>query len=341
MTRKKGDHWLRASGPGFAVALLVLVIAGGTAGYMLTDGKSPWDAFYMTVLALTTVESPSHLSRTGQAFTVVLLLGGVGAALYTFTLLATVVVEGGLPKRLQRRRQERMLESISDHFIICGYGRIGSIVAQQFRRQRIPYVVIERDADRVHAAIDEGALGVEADASREDVLKRCGIERARGLIAAVGTDAENVYAVLTARVMRPDLFIVGRAETEDATTKLKRAGCDRVISPYQIGAVQMAQTAIRPAVVDFMELAMNADNVELAMEEITIAPASTLANQSIIAANLRGRYGVIVIGIQREDNRMEFNPEPDTSIRPGDKLVVLGRPDSLKRLEIEATGAAS
>ena len=341
MTRKKGDHWLRASGPGFAVALLVLVIAGGTAGYMLTDGKSPWDAFYMTVLALTTVESPSHLSRTGQAFTVVLLLGGVGAALYTFTLLATVVVEGGLPKRLQRRRQERMLESISDHFIICGYGRIGSIVAQQFRRQRIPHVVIERDADRVHAAIDEGALGVEADASREDVLKRCGIERARGLIAAVGTDAENVYAVLTARVMRPDLFIVGRAETEDATTKLKRAGANRVISPYQIGGVQIAQTAIRPAVVDFMELATNSENVELAMEEITVTAASSIANQSIITANLRGRYGVIVIGIQREDNRMEFNPEPDTSIRPGDKLVVLGRPDSLKRLEIEATGAAS
>ena len=189
----------------------------------------------MTVLALTTVESPSHLSRAGQAFTVVLLLGGVGSALYTFTLLATVVFEGGLPKRLQRRRHERMLETISDHFIICGYGRIGSIVAQQFRRQGIPYVVVERSADRVQLAIEEGALGVEADASREDVLKRVGIARARGLIAAVGTDAENVYAVLSARVMRPDLFIIGRAETEDATIKLKRAGANRVISPYQIG----------------------------------------------------------------------------------------------------------
>ena len=129
-----------------------------------------------------------------------LLLSGVGAALYTFTLLATVVVEGGLPKRLQRRRHARMLDTITDHFIICGYGRIGSIVAQQFRRQGIPFVVVERNAERVQAAIEEGALGVEADASREDVLKRVGIERARGLIAAVGTDAENVYAVLSARV---------------------------------------------------------------------------------------------------------------------------------------------
>jgi voltage-gated potassium channel len=171
------------------------------------------------------------------------------------------------------------------------------------------------------------------------VLKRVGIDRARGLIAAVGTDAENVYAVLSARVMRPDLFIVGRAESEDATLKLKRAGADRVISPYQIGAVQMAQTALRPAVVDFMELATSSENLELAMEEIMIAPQSTLANQSILAANLRQRFGVIVVGIQREDGRMTFNPEPDTLIRPGDKLVVLGRPESLKQLETTAAEA--
>jgi voltage-gated potassium channel len=336
LTQIKGDHWFRAQGPSFAVALLFVVIAGGTAGYMLTEHRSAWDAFYATVLALTTVESPRDLSRAGQAFTVVLLLGGVGAALYTFTLLATVVFEGGLPKRLQRRRQERMLDTISDHFIICGYGRIGSIVAHQFRRQNVPYVVVERQAERVQAAIVDGALAVEADASSEEVLTRVGIDRARGLIAAVGTDAENVYAVLSARVMRPDLFIIGRAETDDATQKLKRAGANRVISPYQIGAVQIAQTALRPAVVDFVELATSSENLELAMEEITIGPRSPLANQSILNANLRQRYGVIVVGIQREDRRMEFNPEPETSIRPGDKLVVLGRPESLRRLEVEA-----
>ena len=178
---------------------------------------------------------------------------------------------------------------------------------------------------------------MEADASREDILTRVGIERARGLIAAVGTDAENVYAVLSARVMRPDLFIVGRAETEDATIKLKRAGANRVISPYQIGGVQIAQTALRPAVVDFMELATSSDNLDLAMEQITIATQSPLANRTIVEANLRQRYGVIVVGIQREDSRMEFNPEPDTAIRPGDKLVVLGRPESLKQLDTDAS----
>ena len=210
------------------------------------------------------------------------------------------------------------------------------IVARQFRRQQIPYVVVERDPGRVQAATDDGGLSVEADASREDVLKRVGLDRARGLIAVVGTDAENVYAVLSARVMRPDLFIVSRAETDDATLKLKRAGADRVISPYQIGGMQIAQTAVRPAVVDFVELATSADNIELAMEEITIAGRSPFANASLVDANLRQRYGVIVVGIQREDRRMEFNPEPDTRMQAGDKLVVLGRPDSLKRLEAAA-----
>jgi voltage-gated potassium channel len=317
-----------------------LVTLAGTAGYMAIEGWSAWDAFYMSVITITTVgyREIHPMSRAGEVLTVVVLTVGVGAALYTFTLLATLVVEGGLPDRLQQRRTQRMLERIKDHFIICGYGRIGSTVAQQFHRQSVPYVVIERDAERLHRAIDDGALAVEADASREEVLKRVGIDRARGLIAAVGTDAENVYAVLTARVLRPDLFIIGRAETEDATIKLKRAGADRVISPYQIGAVQIAQTALRPAVVDFVELATGTDNLELAMEQVTVAPQSRLANQSILEANLRQRYGVIVVGIQRADQRMEFNPEPDTPIRARDKLVVLGHPDSLKKLETEATG---
>jgi voltage-gated potassium channel len=338
VTVTQGDRWFRPQGPAFAVALLVLIIAGGTVGYVVIEGWSAWDAFYMTIITVTTVgyKEVHDLSRAGEALTVAVLISGVGAALYTFTLLATVVVEGGLPKHLQNRRHQRMLETVRDHFIICGYGRIGSIVARQFRRQNIPYVVVERSIERVQTAIEEGALGIEADASREEVLKRVGIDRARGLIAVVGTDAENVYAILSARVLRPDLFIIGRAETEDATIKLKRAGADRVISPYQIGAVQIAQTALRPAVVDFVELATSADNIELAMEQITIAPQSTFVSQSILDASLRQQYGVIVVGIQRQDTRMEFNPAPDTTIQPGDKLVVLGRPDSLRRLEVDA-----
>jgi voltage-gated potassium channel len=325
-------------GPSTAIALLASVIVGGTIGYVLIEGWSVWDAFYMTVITVTTVgyKEVHDLSRVGQAFTVVLLLGGVGAALYTFTFLATAIVEGGLPKRLQRRRLYHMLETIRDHFIVCGYGRIGAIVTDQFRRQGIRFVIVERDTVRARAALTLGMLVVEADATREEVLKEAGIDRARGLIAAVGTDAENVYTVLSARVLNPSLFIVGRAEGEDSVLKLERAGANRVISPYQIGAMQMAQTALRPTVVDFVALATNAENFELSMEEITIGKGSPLAGQSLINANLRQRFGVVVVAIQRDDRRMEFNPEPEATMLEGDKLVVLGRPESLKSLELEA-----
>lgn len=327
-----------AQRPTLAALLLTAVIAGGTFGYVAIEGWEPWESLYMTVITVTTVgyKEIRPLSRAGEAFTMVLLFLGVGTALYTFTLIATTIVEGGLPARLQWRRRERMLETLKEHYIICGYGRIGSTVARQFKRERVPFVILERDPARYQSALDDGFLAIDADASREDVLRRAGIDRARGLIAVVGTDAENVYAVLSARGLAPSLFIVGRAETDDAVTKLKRAGANRVISPYQIGAVQIAQTALRPAVVDFVELATSSENLELAIEEIPVSAASALANHSILEANLRQRYGVIVVGIQREDRKMEFNPEPDTAIRAGDTLVVLGRPDSLKRLEAEA-----
>ena len=322
----------------FAVALLAAVVLFGTLGYMVIEGWSAWDAFYMSAITITTVgyREVHELSFYGQVWTVLLLFSGVGSTLYVFTLLATVVVEGGLPLRLQKRRQAKMLTLIKDHFIVCGYGRIGSIIAAQLQQHNVPFVVIERDPARLQAAMMDGLLAVQADASHEDVLKRVGIDNARGLIAAVGTDAENVYTVLSARVLRPDLFIVGRAESEDATRKLMRAGANRVVSPYHIGAVQMAQTAIRPAVVDFMTLATSSDNLELAMEEISVLPTSSLVSKSLLDADLRHRFGVIVVAIQRQDRRMDFNPEPDTAILAWDKLVVLGRPQSLRRLEVEA-----
>jgi voltage-gated potassium channel len=333
------DRWVWLQGPTFAVVLLVCIVAVGTAGYILIEKWSAWDAFYMAAITVSTVgyREVHDLSTAGQAFTVLLIVCGVGAALYSFTLLAASIIEGGLPRRFQRRRTARMLETIRDHFIICGYGRIGRLIASQFRLQNVPYVVVEANRDRHQLALDDGGLALEGDASQETVLKRVGVERARGLIAAVSTDADNVYTVLSARVLRPDLLIIGRAENENAVDKLKHAGANRVISPYHIGAVQMAQTALRPAVVDFIALATSSDSVELALEEIGVAQTSSLAGRSLLDANLRQRFSVIVIGIQRENGRMEFNPDPDVTIRSGDKLVVLGRPDSLKRLETEAS----
>jgi voltage-gated potassium channel len=333
--RQHGPRQLR-----LAIGLLAFVLAAGTAGYVLIERWNAWDAFYMTVISVTTVgyREVHELSRAGQAFTVVLLIGGVGTALYAFTLLAAGIIESRLrvEPRLQERRRSRMIDELTDHFILCGAGRIGLIIADEFRRQGVRFVVIDHDPAAVQGALARGDVAVEADASREDVLKRVRIDRARGLIAALGSDAENVYTILTARGLRPDLFVIARADSEDAGRKLTQAGANRVISPYQIGATQMAQTALRPAVVDFVELATSSENLELAMEQVSIGGQSELAGHSIVEANLRQRFGVIVVGIQRQDGRMEFNPPPDAAMRAGDQLVVLGRPEQLKGLETAA-----
>ena len=325
-------RWL--SGPRLALVMLGVVTAGGTAGYVIIEGWSAWDALYMTVTTVATVgfREVHPLSRAGQAFTLLLIVSGVGTAFYTATLLATAIVEGGLHRRFERRRIERMLEGLRDHFILCGYGRIGSIIAHELAQQKVPFVVIERSPERVQSVLLRGWLAVAADASRDEVLERVGIHRARGLIAAVGTDAENVYTVLTARVVRPDLFIVARVESDDAETKLRRAGADRVISPYHIGATHMAQSALRPAVVDFVQLATSSGHLDLSMEQVKIVERSDLVGQTIVEAGIRQRFGLIVVAIRRADGTMEFNPSPESVIRAGDELVVLGRPQSVKEL---------
>lgn len=318
--------------------LFLAVLVVGTAGYIVLEGWSFRESLLMTVLSISTLgyRDVDALSPSGQVFTALMVLTGVGAAFYLFSLFVAVIVDGGIRKHLATRRYNRMLDEISNHFIVCGYGRIGAIVVEELKRRNVPYVVIERDAERVHAVIEAGGLAVEADASREEVLTKVGIDRARGLIAAVGTDAENVYAILTARGLRPDLFIIGRAETPDAIRKLQRAGANRVLSPYQIGAVQMAQTALRPAVVDFVDLVTSSEHLELGIEQVTITAGSELTDRSIIEANLRQRFGVIVVGIQRAGGRMEFNPAPEARMRVDDQLVVLGPADSLKNLAAAA-----
>ena len=327
------------SGWRFMALVIVAVLLGGTLGYVLIEGWSPWDAFYMTVITVTTVGylEVHPMSTAGRAFTVVVLFAGVGSFFYAFTLFMALVADGTVATWGTRRRLARMLDNLTDHFILCGFGRMGEIIAAEFNRQRVPFVIIERNPERMHLAMEQGYLAVEADASNEDVLRRVGIARARGFIAAVSTDAENVYAVLSARLLKPDLFIVGRAETDDSRVKLKRAGADRVISPYHLGGLQLAQTALRPAVVDFVQLATSSENMDLNLEQVHIEQGSPLEGRSLVDAGLRQRFGVVVVGIRRADGRMDFNPEPETAMRAGDDLVVLGRAGSLKELETAAS----
>ena len=323
------------------MVLLAVVLVGGTAGYTVIEGWDVFDAFYMTITTVTTVGyGEIHpLSRAGRMFNSGVIILGVATVLYTFSFLMARLVEGDLQERWTRRSRERMIDDLTQHFIICGFGRIGQIVAREFGRQKVSFVIIERDVERMQAAIDMGYLAVEADASSEEVLKRVGISRARGFIAAVSTDADNVFAILTARLLRPDLFIIGRAETEDAKAKLVRAGADRVLSPYQIGGLQLAQTALRPAVVDFVQLATSSDNLDLNMEQVQIAEGAALAGRSLVDASLRQRFGVVVVGIQRAHGEMEFNPPPESVMRVGDYLVVLGQARNLRELEAAARHA--
>ena len=324
-----------------AVLSLLAVTLVGTLGYMVIERWSAWDSFYMTIISVTTAgyQEVHPLTIPGQAWTVVVLIVGVASLFYTAALVMSEVLEGSLLHRFETRRFNRMLELLNNHFIICGYGRIGAVIADEFRRHKIPYIVIDRDPDRVHSIIENGGMAVEADASREDVLRKVGIDRARGLIAAVGTDAENVYTVLSARVLRPDLFIIARVEGEGAEAKLKRAGANRVLSPYQLGGIQMAATALRPAVVDFMRLATSSERIELSAEQVTLAPRSRFVGKTIRDSNLRSDFGVIVVALKRKSGHMEFNPAPELSFDVGDELVVLGHPDQLKALETAATGA--
>jgi len=330
--------WLRPHV--ITLSLVLVVFAMGTLGYMLIERWSFWDAAYMTAITVTTVgyKEVHDLTFAGQVFTVVLLLVGVGTVFYAAGLLLARFVESGALRRWEVRRRDKMIDELDQHFILCGYGRIGRIVLEQFRRQGVPYVVIDRDPGRVQEVMELGGLAVAADASNEDVLRRVRIDRARALIAAVGTDAENVYTVLRARLLRPDLFIIARAEADDVTTKLKRAGADRVLAPYQIGGMQMAMTALRPAVVDFVSLATDTSQLDLMMEQVRVEDGAPLAGQSIVSANMRQRFGVVVIGVQRASGRMEFNPAPDLTMTPGDCLVVLGPPERVRALELAAQG---
>jgi len=328
--------------PVLAAIVLSTIVLTGTLGYMLIEGWSAWDSLYMTVISLTTVgyREVHPMSRAGEAFTMLVLVGGVGTVLYTFTLIGARVLEGTLHNPWERRRTLHMLDKLENHFIVCGYGRIGSIIVEEFTRQHVPHVIIERDPERLRTLTEAGHLVVEGDASSEEVLGKAGVARARGLIAAVSTDAENVYTILSARLMQPTLYIIGRAESDESTRKIKRAGADRVISPYQIGGLHMAQLALRPAVVEFVQLATSSEFLELSMEQIEVRADGPLVGQSIVGANLRQAFGVIVVGIRRASGKMEFNPSPDARMEAGDYLVLLGPNERLSQLAKHARASA-
>lgn len=323
----------------FLLFFLVGLLSVGTAGYMVIEGWSVIDSLYMTVITVSTVgfREVFKLSPVGQLFTLALITFGVSFIAYSAGSIVQFMVEGQLRSILGRRKLEKQIAKLKNHYIICGYGRIGTHICHELQAKPVPFVVVEKESSRVDRLNRQGTLFVEGDATLDETLIKAGIRNAKGLVTAVTSDTENVYITLTARGLNPDMFILARASEEASETKLKRAGATKVISPYVMGASRMAQAILRPSVVDFIEIATAGKNYELQIEESRVAADSRLVGKNLITSGIRKDLGIIIVGIKKEDGQMHFNPVPETTIEAGDVLITLGEPAAIENLELIAT----
>lgn len=324
------------------ISLLVLIstIGLGTLGYALIEGWSLFDALYMTVITLATVgfQEVHPLTVHGRAFTVLLIVFGASTIAYTIGSLLQFMVEGQLRSILGRKKLAKEIGKLQNHYIICGFGRIGTLISSEFRSRPVPFVVVERDPEICQRLAAEGILFVEGDATDDEALIEAGIQRARGLITVVDSETANVYITLTARGLNPDLFILARCGEEGTEKKLIRAGANKVISPYKIGATRMAWAVLRPSVVDFIDIAVGSQNLELQLEEIRVAPGSTLVDKTLVSSGIRRDWGIMIIAIKKSDGQMMFNPEPTTVIEAEDVLITIGERPAIQNLEQVAAG---
>jgi voltage-gated potassium channel len=326
----------------FLLTLLVpvLLLVAGTLGYHVLEDWSLFDSLYLTVITLTTVGyGDLHPHTTaGRTFTMFLLLGGVFTLFYAATEIIRGIVSGEVHTALGRQRMEWNLAGLRNHLIVCGYGRMGHLVATHFAAGGLPFVVIENQAELLADFLVPHGVALHGDATSDEVLRRAGVERARALVAVTTSDADNLYITLSARLLNARLFIVARAEDERAERKLLRAGADRVVSPYAIGGARMAQAVLRPTVVDFLELATRTEHLALQIEEVQIVAGSRLAGTTLRDSQVRQDLGIMIVAIKKATGEMLFNPPPDAAMQPGDILIILGPRPQLDRLERLARG---
>ncbi len=322
-----------------SLLILTITIVLGTSGYALIEGWRFFDALYMTVITVATVgfHEVHTLSDAGRAFTIAVIIFGAGTIAYTIGSLLQFMVEGQLLRILGRKKVEKKISNLQGHYIICGYGRIGALISSEFRG-RVPFVVVEKNPEICQRLIEEDLLFVQGDATDDETLIEAGIQRARGLITAVTSETANVYITLTARGLNPDLFILARCGEEGTEKKLRRAGANKVISPYQIGANRMAWAVLRPSVLDFIDIAIGGENLELQLEEIRVAPNSTLVDKTLVSSGIRQEWGIMIIGIKKHSGKMLFNPASTTTIEAGDLLITLGEQPAIQKLELVASG---
>ncbi len=314
--------------------VIISVVTYGTVGYMIIEDWNFIDSLFMTVITLTTVGySEIHeMDRAGRIFSIVLILSGVGAMFYALGVGAKILLEGEIRDILGRKRLSKKIENLKNHYIVCGFGRMGSIICNELMQTKSPFVVIESSAELL-ASMDADILSLQGDATQDSILKQAGIDKAKGLISVLSSDANNLYVVLSARGLNPDLRIVARASEEGAEQKLIRAGADSVVSPYYIGGLRIAHTLIKPAVVDFIEFATRSENLELQMEEVKVKDNSHIINHSLNESGIKRDMGFIIVAIKRETGNMEFNPTSKCVIKKGDTLVVMGETRQLQELE--------
>ena len=315
------------------LALVLFVVAFGTIGYMTVEGWSFLDSLFMTVITITTVgfREVHELTPKGMVFTIILIVGGVGTALYAFTEGAKFLLEGEIRQLLGRKRLEKKIKGLADHYIICGYGRMGRIIARELQEEGVRFVVIDKDPPSLEEK--ENVLIIAGNATRDSTLLEAGIDRARGLISVLPDDSENLFVVLSARGLNPNILIVARAVEEGSEQKLLRAGATKVVSPYHIGGLRMAHTVLKPTVVDFIEFTTRRGNLELQMQEVTIQEGSRLIGMSLAACGVGDDLGVIIVAIKQASGETRFNPPHQSVIGAGDILIVLGETSKLRRFE--------
>ncbi len=314
--------------------LLVAVVVFGTLGYALIERWPVFDALYMTVITVGTVgfTEVHRLSDAGRAFTMALVIVGVGAIGFSFGTLIDFFVEGHLKGMLEGRRMSKEIDQLSGHHIIAGIGRVGKVVARELAEEGAPFVVVESADARIQQAKAEGWLYVQGDATEEETLQAAGIARAASLITALDQDADNLFVTVTAKTLNPGLFVVSRSATESSESKLIKAGVDRVITPTVIGGRRMASLVLHPFVADYLDLVTHDAGVEYRLQEMDLPPSSPIVGQSIRQSAVRDRFGAFILAIRGSDGAIDTNPSFDRVLMAGDRLVVLGTNEQLSAL---------
>ncbi len=310
--------------------LLLLTLCIGTIGFRMIEGYSVFDAFYMTLITITTVgyQELRPLSHAGRIFNSLLILFGVSAMFFSVGVMTQTIIELELHDRYGKGRKKRMIQKLSNHFIVCGFGRVGRSASHELQRSKVPFLVIDRSEQRVTRATEAGMLAIVADATSDDSLRDAGIMRARGFISALPTDAENVFVILSAKTLNPKLTVVTRAAEEAAEEKLRRAGADLVFSPYSIAGQRLAQALVRPHIVQLIDFASHGMGLDVTVQELRAGSASTLSRIFD-----HKDLNTIVLALREAGGRTLFNPPPETPIATGDVLIVMGRQPDLTKLE--------